>query len=104
MSEPPAVVVAQRQPDHVYHRRSQRRSYSSHSRITVANATPFSSESEIWDCVTPLFFRNFFKASENSSTGLPEGRFTTHTPCHLAADRIPLPAAWPKAAFPPNPC
>ena len=48
-----AVLVGQHRPEHVDHHGPLRQSYFSHSRMTVAKATPFSSESETWADVTP---------------------------------------------------
>ena len=49
MAQPLAVVVGERRPDHVDHRRAERQPYFSHSRITVANAMPRSSVSDRWE-------------------------------------------------------
>src|SRR5207237_8926685 len=70
MADALAVFVGQHRAEHIHHHRPGRQPYFSHSRITVAKATPFSSESETWALVTPLVFSNFCNASENSSTGL----------------------------------
>src|SRR5207249_9802524 len=94
-----AIFVDERGAEHVHHHRPGRQSYFSHSRMTVAKATPFSSESETWADVTPLPFRNFRKASENSSTGLPDARLRTQTPCQFAGDLTPVPSALVKASL-----
>jgi hypothetical protein len=49
MGEPLAVIVAERRTYDIDHRRPGWKPYFSHSRITVANATPFSSDKERWD-------------------------------------------------------
>src|SRR4051812_4937327 len=97
--EAPPVVIGQRQPYYVDHRRAGRQPYFSHSRITVAKATPLSSERDRWEEVTPLLSRRDRRAAEYSRTGLPDGRFFTHTPCQLAGWRIPVPKALVKASL-----
>src|SRR3989442_1542626 len=94
-----AVLVGQHGPEYIDDHGPGRQSYFSHSRMTVAKATPFSSESETWADVTPLPFRNFRKASENSSTGLPDARLRTQTPCQFAGDLTPVPSALVKASL-----
>ena len=64
-----AIFVDERGAEHVHHHRPRRQPYFSHSRMTVAKATPFSSESETCAEVMPRFFSRAPSASENSSTG-----------------------------------
>src|SRR5438105_11156527 len=99
MADALAVFLGQHRAEHIHYHRPGRQPYFSHSRITVAKATPFSSESETWALVTPLVFSNFCNASENSSTGLPEARLRTQTPCQFAGDLMPVPSALVNASF-----
>src|SRR5688572_11079949 len=99
MADAREVVLAKRRADHVHNRRPGRQPYFSHSSMTVAKATPFSSLSERWAEVTPLLFSSFCRASLYSSTGLPEARLRTHTPCQLAGARMPVPRALVKASL-----
>ncbi len=57
MAEARAIFVGERGAEHIHHHRPGRQPYFSHSRMTVANATPRSSESETWAVVTPFAFR-----------------------------------------------
>src|SRR4029078_2426997 len=99
MGQALAVVVGESRADDVDHRRTRWQPYFSHSRMTVANATPFSSDSETWVLVMLFLSRRFFSAAVNCSSGLPEGRFTTHTPCQFAGERMPVPSALVKASL-----
>src|SRR5438552_12746475 len=99
MPEPLAVLVGQRGTDYVDDRRPERTPYSSHSRITVANATPRSSDKETWERRMFLFRRRSSSSLENCSTGCPEGRFFTHTPCQLAGAWMPVPSAFTNASL-----
>src|SRR2546425_13249969 len=92
MPEALAVLVGQRGTDYVDDHRPERTLYFSHSRITVANATPRSSDNETWACRICFCFRRSSSSLENCSTGCPEGRFFTHTPCQLAGAWIPAPS------------
>jgi len=51
------IVVGQRRAEHVHHDRPERQPYFAHSRMTVAKATPRSSESETCAEVTPFASR-----------------------------------------------
>src|SRR5438876_100819 len=86
MAEALAVLVGQCATDYVDDHRPERTLYFSHSRITVANATPRSSDKETWECRIFLLRRRSSSSLENCSTGCPEGRFSTHTPCQLAGE------------------
>src|SRR5438128_1880202 len=99
MADALAVLVGEHRAEHIDDHGPGRQPYFSHSRMTVAKATPFSSDNEMWADVTPLPFRNFRKASENSSTGLPEARLRTQTPCQFAGDLTPVPSALVKASL-----
>src|SRR5712692_8193476 len=94
-----AVFVGQHRAQHIDDHGPRRQSYFSHSRMTVAKATPFSSESETWAEVMPRFFSRALSGSENSSTGLPEARLRTQTPCQFAGDLIPVPRALVNASL-----
>ncbi len=47
----------------------------------------------------PCFSSNAFNFEENSSTGFPDGRFRTHTPCQFAGAWMPLPSALVNASL-----
>src|SRR6266480_3255377 len=94
-----AVLVGQCATDYVDDHRPERTLYFSHSRITVANATPRSSDKETWECRIFLLRRRSSSSLENCSTGCPEGRFFTHTPCQLAGAWMPVPSALAKASL-----
>src|SRR5688500_1716111 len=99
MAQTVTVLVGKRGADHVDHRGAERQPYFSPSRITVAIATPRSSVRETWEPATPRSASRAFRASENSSTGLPEERLRTQTPCQFAGAWMPVPSALVKASF-----
>src|SRR5438046_10392316 len=93
MPEALAVLVSQRGTDYVDDHRPERALYFSHSRITVANATPRSSDKETWECRIFLLRRRSSRSLENCSTGCPEGRFFTHTRSQFAVAWVRAPRA-----------
>src|SRR5262245_41140222 len=99
MAQARPVLVGEHRPDDVDDSRAERQPQPAHSRITVAMATPRSSVRVTWALEIFLWESNFFKASEYSRTGLPEGRFLTQTPCQLAGAWIPVPSALVNASF-----
>src|SRR5689334_15270135 len=99
MADALAIFVGEHRPEYVDDDRPRRQPYFSHSSITVAKATPFSSDKETCALVTPLVFSNFWSASENSSTGLPDARLRTQTPCQFAGDLMPVPSAFVNASL-----
>src|SRR6266513_5559141 len=94
-----ALVVGHGAPLDIEHHRPERTLYFSHSRITVARATPRSSERETCAFDTPRRERNCLNESENCRTGWPDGRFLTHTPCQLAGAWMPVPSALANASL-----
>src|SRR6266513_473417 len=83
----------------IEHHRTEQTLYFSHSRITVARATPRSSDKETWEYRIFLFRRRPSSSFVNCSTGCPEGRFFTHTPCQLAGAWMPVPSALANASL-----
>src|SRR5438094_9318459 len=100
MPEALAGLVGQRGTDYVDDHRPERTLYFSHSRITVAKATPRSSDNETWACRIFFCFSKACNGFENPSTGFPAPRFSTQTPSHLAAPWMPVPTALPKPPWP----
>src|SRR5712664_86552 len=66
-----AFVVGHGAALDIEHHRPGRTLYFSHSRITVANAMPRSSDNETWACRIFLRFSKACSGFENSSTGFP---------------------------------
>src|SRR5207245_11593629 len=90
MAEALAVLVGQCATDYVDDHRPERTLYFSHSRITVANATPRSSDNETWECRIFLLRRRSSSWLESCSSGCPQARFFTHPPCPVSSARAPL--------------
>src|SRR5262249_8311117 len=99
MQEPPAIVFAERGAGRIDDRGAQRQLQAAHSRITVAVANDFSSDSETWAAPTPRSFMSADNASDYCSTRLPDFRLPIQTPCQFAGAWMPVPSAFVKASL-----